>query len=832
MPADWIPQAYFCPLENSFMDRSDKLAGTIRILPLTITLIFALILVVYMILQSRDKADILISHLQDDYISEQKQMMKSLVDQINLHIQYQTDTYQQTLFLKINERIDTAFGIINEIYRENSHLPKEKVLPIMAATLRNINYNGGRGYYFMYNGDGEGVMVPGRHENEGRNCLDLQDSNGVYYVRDLLKKARSGDRSLLSWKFYKPGGEQGKTYEKIGTAAWFAPYDMMIGTGEYVGNMKEELQDKVKRWIREVYASRFDHVFIFDKTGNNINDSEKGHEGHSMSELGCFADDNELDYDYVANLPGHGGFIKFHCREIEIPKDAVTYVRAVSAWGWVIGSVNNMSRMDGYLADKILLIKKQNSFDLGLLVLGCLVLVAVVAWITFYLSQRISAFVYERLTFDELTGLPNRNYIGMQLQSEMEAGQPLVLVNLDVDDFNIINELFSRRVGDLFLKEISTRLQGLTRVTTQISRSGSDEFLVYFRVPGENLQQEMEEKALLVRKIFDLPFHVDSECVEVRCTLGVVHSSDGVKTGSELIRRANIVLFRTKAGGKNRWSSFNSDIEKTLQRDKAITNAFSQAMVNHDITVEYQAQIVARTGALYGVEALARWSSPELGVVPPDEFIGVAEKNGFIFALGRYIFRQACVDILNFIPDGSGVVNVSINISPKQLLHADFIENVQGIVEEVGIDPKRVTLEITENLLTSDVDAVKPILDRLNDLGFEISLDDFGTGASSLSYINRLPIVEVKIDRSFVNDIFCSSQSASLVKSIIAIGGSNNMRVVAEGVETEEHVNWLRKERCDLLQGYYFSKPVSIETLREKYGGQKSARGGGKPAAV
>ncbi|MCK9174276.1 MAG: EAL domain-containing protein [Desulforhopalus sp.] len=801
------------------MDRSDKLAGTIRILPLTITLIFALILVLYMVLQSRDKAEILISHLQDDYISDQKQLMRSLVDQINLHIQYQTAAYQQTLSLKINERLDTAFEIINEIYRENSPLPKEKVLPIMAAALRKISYSGGRGYYFIYSGDGEGIMVPVRPENEGKKCLDLQDSNGVYYVRDMLKKARSNDRSLLSWQFYKPGGEPDRAYEKVGAAVWFAPYGIMIGTGEYVGNIKEELQDKVRRWIKEVYASSFDHVFIFDSTGRNITDSVKGHEGHSMSELGCFGDDHELNYDYVAGLIGHGNFVKFRCRGYEVPKEAITYVRAVPAWGWVVGSVDNMSQMDSSLAGKIMSIRKQNTFDLGLLVLGCLALVGVVAWITFYLSRRISAFVYERLTFDELTGLPNHRYFSMQLQSVMKARRALVLVNLDVDDFSIINELFSRKVGDQFLKEISKRLQGLAVSTTQISRIGSDEFLIYFLVSGEDPQREMQEKALLVRELFDHPFYIKGEAIEIRCTIGVVHSSDEVKTGTELIRRASIVLFRTKAEGKNRWSCFNSDIEKTLQRDKAIANAFSQAMENNEITVAYQAQIVARTGALYGVEALARWISLELGFVSPTEFIGIAEKNGFIFALGLHIFRQACVDILDFIPNGSGPVNVSINISPKQLLHADFIESIQRIVEEVGIDPKRVTLEITENLLTSDVDAVKPILDRLNDLGFEISLDDFGTGASSLSYISRLPIVELKIDRSFVDDIPSSYQSASLVKSIIAIGGSNNMRVVAEGVETEEHVNWLKREGCDLLQGYYFSKPVTIEALREKYGG-------------
>ena len=223
-----------------------------------------------------------------------------------------------------------------------------------------------------------------------------------------------------------------------------------------------------------------------------------------------------------------------------------------------------------------------------------------------------------------------------------------------------------------------------------------------------------------------------------------------------------------------------------------------------------------------GVEALARWNSETFGAISPVKFIEVAERIGVINQIGNFVFRRACEDILSISPNGENTIDLSINISPKQLMEPDFSMRLVEIIDDVGIDIKRLTLEITENILINDVNKVSPILHRLRDLGFGISLDDFGTGYSSLSYLNNLPISEIKIDRCFIDKITESSQSVSLIKAIIAIGRSCDMKVVAEGVESEEQHNRLVDLGCSLVQGYYFDQPLSIQKLLSRQEGKTS----------
>lgn len=231
----------------------------------------------------------------------------------------------------------------------------------------------------------------------------------------------------------------------------------------------------------------------------------------------------------------------------------------------------------------------------------------------------------------------------------------------------------------------------------------------------------------------------------------------------------------------------------------------------------YQPQINTRNVKIQSVEALARWNNPKLGSISPDVFINLAERTGLIIDIGLFIFRKACEDILATSPNGHGAINVSINISPKQLVDINFVESVTQIVSEVGIDIHRITLEITENLVLQDLKMTAIILNELKALKFGISLDDFGTGYSSLSYLNELPITEIKIDRCFINNINSSKQSNALVKAIFAISEAYNISVVAEGVEEKRQFLTLKSYRCDLIQGYYFDKPLTVEQLQQKY---------------
>jgi EAL domain-containing protein (putative c-di-GMP-specific phosphodiesterase class I) len=290
-----------------------------------------------------------------------------------------------------------------------------------------------------------------------------------------------------------------------------------------------------------------------------------------------------------------------------------------------------------------------------------------------------------------------------------------------------------------------------------------------------------------------------------------------------LIRKADIVLYKSKELSKGDVMFYNSDINEQIQYDYMLEEELRRAIHKNEISVLYQPQIDVESKKLVSVEALARWSNERLGMVSPVKFIAIAETIGLIDEIGQFVFRRACQDILAISPNDKDALGLSVNISPKQLVAPEFVQQIVDIVEDVGIDLNRITLEITENVLINDMKKVSLILHSLRNHGFSISLDDFGTGYSSLSYLNGLPITEIKIDRCFVDKILVSDQSNTLIRAIIAIGKSCEMNVVAEGVETGEQYQLLISYGCNLVQGYYLDRPLPIEKLASREKGQVSA---------
>ncbi len=295
-----------------------------------------------------------------------------------------------------------------------------------------------------------------------------------------------------------------------------------------------------------------------------------------------------------------------------------------------------------------------------------------------------------------------------------------------------------------------------------------------------------------------------------------MYPADGQEP-EELISKADIVLYKSKARHKGDVLFFDDSINARVLYDFTLEEQLRLALENNELSVVYQPQIDVLSGRIHGIEALCRWHNKELGHVSPIDFIAVAENIGMIHDIGWFVVKQASSDFKTLMASATQPVSLSINISPKQLLQTDFVENITNEIRSSGIETHTVTLEITENVLISDIICVSPILEKLRTRGFKLSLDDFGTGYSSLSYLSNLPINEIKIDRSFIDKLLTSSESESLVKAIIAIGKSCNTQIVAEGVETQEQYKRLSQYHCDIVQGYYFDKPLSIRELSEKY---------------
>ena len=292
---------------------------------------------------------------------------------------------------------------------------------------------------------------------------------------------------------------------------------------------------------------------------------------------------------------------------------------------------------------------------------------------------------------------------------------------------------------------------------------------------------------------------------------------DDANNAEDLISKADIVLYKSKSVQKGRSLFFNEAINKQVQRDFLVEAELRMAIAENELSVFYQPQICVETGVLKGVEALARWSNKKLGSVPPDEFIKLAEEIGIISDIGNFVISTALRDIQAFNGNNAHELQLSINISPKQLMAPNFTDNTLKIIKETAFNPAFVMLEITENVLISDLNKVTPLLNQLRGYGFKLSLDDFGTGYSSLSYLGNLPINEIKVDRSFIEKLLVNKQSESLVKTIIAIGQFYDLAIVAEGVETKEQYERLALYNCDLIQGYYFDRPLELSELIAKY---------------
>ncbi len=794
------------------MEIGDKLAKLIRIPPLLITAFFSIVVIASIIYQSHNKAEILVSYLRENYTEKQQEQLQDQVQQFSLYINYVLKKVYQQAATDLQEHVETALDVANTIYTSNPQKSKKEVISDIAAALRSISFKDNDGSFFIYTQDGQAIMTPNTPEEEGRIVFEKRGDNGVPFVKELIENAQTAQRKLVHWTLNKPENSE-QIYKKAGYSALFDKYGLIIGMEIGTERLQQKIQQRLQEWVWQGYSHRYNHLFVLNNKGKLLIDPTCAIRIPSP----CISEDQNsfscLKKEEILNVKEGFFYCNRNGQKVEL------FIKTIPECDWIIGAIQTDTTLISLLSNKISIIKQQSMIDLLQLLIGCLVIMGFVIWLAFYLSQQMSNGLHQRMMLDNLTDLPNRSAFISQVEAEVRAGKTLTVLNIDIDDFSTINERFNHKIGDQLLCQIVTRLKEIVADDSHLCRVAGDEFLLYFEkvIPCELGEIDVSTEISAVRTALLEPFFIAKEKIYVTCAIGAVYTGSFRSSINELLRKANIMLFRAKSEGKNRYSCYNSGIEKILQRDSVLERALVTSLSNNEIHLVYQPQVDCRSGEIYAVEALCRWTSEELGIVSPDEFIPVAEKNGFILPLGYYIFRKACGDIMHWITNGENTVNLSINISPRQLLHSNFVPEIQRIVKETGITPERITLEITENLLITDVEEVTPILEKLDSLGFDISLDDFGTGASSLTHVHHLPIKELKIDRSFVINMFSNNQTESLIKSILAVSAAKKLRVVAEGVETQEHVNWLKEHNCELLQGYFFSKPITIDTLQKCY---------------
>jgi diguanylate cyclase (GGDEF)-like protein/PAS domain S-box-containing protein len=414
---------------------------------------------------------------------------------------------------------------------------------------------------------------------------------------------------------------------------------------------------------------------------------------------------------------------------------------------------------------------------------------------------------------DFLTSLPNRlllterfsHAIGLAQRHRKQVG----LLFLDLDNFKHINDSLGHAVGDLLLQSVANRLVECVRTTDTVCRQGGDEFVILLGEIGQ--PQDAAHVAETVRTALAMPHQTGGHELHISLSIGIsVFPDDGTDVES-LMQNADTAMYHAKDSGRNNYQFFKPDMNARAVRRQQVECSLRRAIKREEFLLHYQPKIDLASGAMTGAEALIRWQDPELGLVMPGQFVPIAEENGLIVQIGQWVLRQACGQVQAWQDAGLRAVPVAVNISAEEFRHENFLEGVSLILKETGLAPRYLELELTESILMHDAESSVTVLEALKAMGVQLAIDDFGTGYSSLSYLKRFPIDTLKIDQSFVRDIVTDADGATIVAAVIGMGKNLKQRVIAEGVETHEQLEFLQARNCDEGQGFHFSHPLSAE---------------------
>ncbi|BDT68664.1 putative signaling protein [Comamonadaceae bacterium OS-1] len=418
---------------------------------------------------------------------------------------------------------------------------------------------------------------------------------------------------------------------------------------------------------------------------------------------------------------------------------------------------------------------------------------------------------------DILTGLPNRALLADRLAQSMSLaqrhGQKVVLIYLDLDNFKHINDSLGHAVGDALLRAVAQRLNASVRQSDTVCRQGGDEFVLLL-AEVDTVKDAARAAAMLV-EVSAEPYIVDGHRLHVTASIGLSIYPDDGSDVETLLRNADTAMYHAKKNGRNNFQMFSSDMHVRAVARQTIEAALHQALESGGLLLHYQPKMDMASGKITATEALVRLERPDQPLLYPAHFVGVAEECGLIVPLGQWVLRTACSQAAAWLQAGLACGRMAINISATELHAKDFLLGVQTVLKDTGLDPAMLELELTESSLVQDSEPTTAILRALKDLGVHIAIDDFGTGYSSLSTLRRFPIDTLKIDQSFMQDIASGQGEVKLVNAIIAIGKSLDLRVIAEGIETQEQFTHLQTQGCAEGQGFYFSRPLAADIYAE-----------------
>jgi diguanylate cyclase (GGDEF)-like protein/PAS domain S-box-containing protein len=433
-------------------------------------------------------------------------------------------------------------------------------------------------------------------------------------------------------------------------------------------------------------------------------------------------------------------------------------------------------------------------------------------------EERVQFLAY----YDPLTGLPNRALLQDRLTKALASARrqkdKVALLFFDLDRFKTINDSLGHSVGDLLLKEVAERLKKWAREQDTVARIGGDEFLIVL-----TSVKDFSGAAVAAERLMDTmirEFVVQGHPLSISCSLGISIFPEHGTDGDTLIKGADAAMYCAKDYGRNNFQFFTEDMNAQVVEQLTLGNSLRRALDKKELFLVYQPQVNIASGRIVGLEALLRWQHPELGLVPPHKFIRIAENSGLIMPIGEWVLRTACSQARKWQDEGLLAVSVAVNVSAVQFRQEDFCKVINRVLRDTSLDPQYLELELTESLLLANADVTFSVLQELKAMGLTLAIDDFGTGYSSFSYLRQFQVSKLKIDRSFIRDVAVNPNDAAITTAIISMAKSLNLKVIAEGVENEAQMSFLRAYHCDEIQGYYFSEPLEVDKVADKLRGE------------
>ncbi len=428
----------------------------------------------------------------------------------------------------------------------------------------------------------------------------------------------------------------------------------------------------------------------------------------------------------------------------------------------------------------------------------------------------------ERIQFmanhDALTGLPNRSLLRDRLtQAILQAKRNdrwLTVVFIDLDNFKLVNDSLGHNAGDELLKEVAARMVATVRGTDTVVRLGGDEFVVLLLDQPKDLEI-IAANVQKIRAAIALPLNVGGRELRVTSSFGIANFPTGGADADELLANADAAMYRAKEMGRDNCQFYQPELSRAALERLRLQADMRDALARSEFALVYQPQVDLRNGRVFAVEALIRWRHPELGQISPAKFIPIAEESGLIVSIGNWVLREACRQNKEWQNAGLPAMTVSVNVSARQFRHRDLVLAVQAALDDSGLDPKYLELELTESLIMPDINGALSVMKELQKQGVMMSIDDFGTGYSSLSALKALPVARLKIDKSFIDDLASDENDRAVVGALISLGQKLGLRVIAEGVERDEQIAVLREHGCDEIQGYRFSRPLPPDEVPE-----------------